>query len=109
MSDIRWTTIFKDDEAEVHHGHYQGELIVSCREDRKETYASYTFTNFAAELGDGVIRTEPMGEIQPLSCREALERIFDHWAHKNKGRPAEPFMAFHDADRKINWEVWNID
>ena len=109
MSDIRWEQVFADETAVVLHGHYQGELVVSVRDDANESYANYTFTNFAAPLGEGVIRTDKVGEIEPLPVKEAIERIFDHFAHRTVGRPTEPYMGFHDETRNINWEIWNID
>ena len=96
-------------EVEIWHGWGNGEHLVTVVIDPKSIHAYYTWHGEANELGEGTIRIAPIAGVHPLEPKQALIQIYSAWAHKNNPvQPNEPFMVFRDPERKILWEVWDV-
>ena len=106
---IEWTLASQDEHVNIWHGFFDTEHIVTVVIDDRETHAYYTWHGSALDLGEGTIRIATLAGVTPLEPKQALIQIYSAWANKhNPIQPTEPFMVFRDPERKILWEVWDV-
>ena len=112
MGMIHWTLMGHNtgEETEIWHGWLESTHIVTVVIASRETHAYSPWHNEASELGEGTLRIQPLVGVHPLEPKQALIQIYSAWVHKtNPTPPDEPFMVFHDPERKILWEVWDVE
>ena len=98
-----------EEEVEIWNGWVDGKHLVTVVIDPQSVHAYYTWHDDAKELGEGTIRIAPIAGVHPLEPKQALIQIYSAWSNKmNPVQSTEPFMVFRDPERKILWEVWDV-